>query len=304
MNRATPSVLDGVDALVAKVGKMPDSARVFAISEAAAEADYRIGPELQEALLRAGLPCRQLGESRQFDSTDLLNTSLQLGLGSRQRKVLAWWARELERPYGEVHSYRLDYRAGCPSPGHRSACEFSLLRPGPKRLRVVRDQSAGTTLHSELFTLARTWPELPDRLLDLLHSLSTVSFLRLPEPLRWDTEFIRHRNVGDCSGFGRLLVEEGRARGLTARFCYGRSLTPPFSAPHYWAEFLVDDVWVPVDPILIDALTSWGVLDAKRWDRTASMGAIMGRLANRFRPIVLHNGRPLQSTLPVYHAED
>src|SRR5689334_14659200 len=123
MTRLDPPARENVEALVARVRHMPDEARLFTVSQTAAEAEFRIDPELQERLRQAGLPCQQHGDGWRFDGTDLLNAALHLDVGSRQRQVLAWWGRELERPYGAVHSYRMDYRVGCPSPGHRSPCE-------------------------------------------------------------------------------------------------------------------------------------------------------------------------------------
>ncbi|MFB7667286.1 transglutaminase domain-containing protein [Kitasatospora sp. NPDC056138] len=303
MNSVGAAVSDDVSAIVAKLLKIPDSSRSFRVSEPAADAEFRIGRDLQAALRVVGLPCRRTGEGVHFDGTDLLNVALHLDIGSRQRRVLDWWARELCRPYGDLHSYQVDYVASCPGPHRCKDCEFSLLRPSRSRLRVQRSLTEPTVVHTELFMLARVWPQFPAKLLELIDDFSWIKYLRLPDPLCWDTEFILKRGVGDCSGFGRILAAEGRARGLESRFCYGRSLTPPFSAAHYWAEFRIDGVWVPVDPLLIDALVEWRILDPALWGRNSSLGAIMGRLANRFRPLALHNGGPAPIRLRVYHSD-
>ncbi|NUR63325.1 MAG: transglutaminase domain-containing protein [Catenulispora sp.] len=285
--------------LVAKLLRIPDRARIFTVPANIAESSFRITPNLQEILRKSGLPCRRVNQDWLYDQVDLNNIALHLVPGSQQRKMLQWWARELNRQYGEVHSYRVDVVAQCPSPRPCGKCEFSVLRPDLPRLRVVTFAESPTKLHSEVFTLARSWPQLPAKVLELIDDYSWLKYMQIPAPLNWHEDFILSQGISDCSGFGRLLANEGRARGLTTRFCYGRSLTPPFSYGHYWAEFLVEDVWVPVDSLLIDAMLSWGVLDGTKWDRSSCLGGILGRLARGHRPMLLHRGRPAPVQLQV-----
>ncbi|QMU78288.1 hypothetical protein GXW83_23860 [Streptacidiphilus sp. PB12-B1b] len=292
---------DGIAAVVAKLAKVPDRVRTFGIDEAAARTDYQIAPDLLDRLRGAGLPYRTAAGSPTFDGNDLINVALHLDFGSRPRKVLGWWARELERSYGDVHTYEVEYFAGCPDPRRCRGCRFSLLRPDQPRLQVDLAPAGPAVLYRHRFPLARSWPDLPDTLVELIDDFSGIEYLQLPDPLCWDTEFVRRYGIGDCAAYGKILVSEGRARGLTTRFCFGRSLTPPFSAAHYWPEFLISGVWVPLDSLLVGALTDWGVLSPERWGRTSSLGAIMARLANRPRPLAMHNGSLLPVQVRVHH---
>jgi hypothetical protein len=292
-------VSESVRHLVSKLLRIPDRVRAFTVPTSIAESSFRIPLDLQEILRKNGLPCRRVNQGWLYDQVDLNNVALHLVAGSQQRKMLHWWARELNRRYGDTHSYRVDVVAQCPSPRPCGKCEFSVLRPDAPRLRVVTSAESPTKLHSEVFTLARSWPQLPSKVLELIDDFSWLEYTHIPAPLNWHEDFILSQGISDCSGFGRLLANEGRARGLTTRFCYGRSLTPPFSYGHYWAEFLVDDVWVPVDSLLIDALIRWEVLDGTKWDRSSSLGGILGRFARGHRPMLLHHRRPAPVQLQV-----
>lgn len=99
--------------------------------------------------------------------------------------MLAWWARELNRPYGNSVTYRMDYVARCPEPGHPGRCEYELLGGAGTTVRVVPDlPPARTTIWHTAFTLSRRSPALPGTVLELLDGLATVNFLPLPTLLR------------------------------------------------------------------------------------------------------------------------
>ncbi|GAA4838567.1 transglutaminase domain-containing protein [Kitasatospora terrestris] len=281
-------VIEAVPEIVAKVRRVPDRARQFEVSATAAVSEFRIVPALLEQLRRFGLPSRRVGGDELFDRYDLLNVALNLDIGSAQRKVLSWWARELDRPYGDFHTYELEYIASCPDPRHPGTCDYRVLRPDRPRLSATRSAPDPSTLHRESFTLPRIWPDLPPAVQELIEGFSRLSYLRLPHPLCWDVEFILASGIGDCAGMSRILVDEGRKRGLAARFSFGKSLTPPFASTHYWAEFMVDGIWVPVDPLLNGAMIGWGLLNASRWTVFSSLGGIMARLARGERDLVLH----------------
>lgn len=287
-------------ALLDKLARIPDSERRFTVTEAEARNGFQVPAEVLGRLRSEGLPATSVAGEWVFDPIDLLNVALHLDVGSKHRKVLAWWAREVERPYGDRVTYRLDYRVGCPSPGHSGDCHYSLLVPHATRTEVSRSSQEVTLLGSATFRLPRRWPAPPPELVALVDELADMQFVRLPWSLRGNTDFIRSSGIGDCFGMSKLMVAEGNARGMPARICYGRSLTPPFSAGHFWAEFLVDGLWLSMDPILIDALLGWGFLDPSRWTRYDSLGGILGRLADDFQPLVIHNGEVVESLLPCY----
>jgi hypothetical protein len=290
---------DQVVALAAQLRNMPDAVRRFDTGPAAALRTFGLGGELLDLLRGCGVPHVDTVDGPLFDRTDLLNAAMQLDTGSRQRRVLTWWVRELERPYPAAVSYRLDYVAGCPDTVHDGSCTYSLLHPAGRRAYRLRRGDRTEPLASATFTLPRTWPPLPAEARELLDGVADVRFMRLPDALRWDVAFMLSRRLADCCGVAAYLTAEAHRRRLRARMSYGRALTPPFSSTHYWAEFLVDRCWVPVDPVFIGALLEWDLLSPVRWRRESSIGAILGRLSGTWQPTALHNGQPVTVELPV-----
>jgi hypothetical protein len=291
------------DELVRLAGKLrliPESARTYAVAADRAWDDYQLPPDLLRELRKQGMPAQRAAGGWRYDETDLLNAALHLDIGSRHRKVLAWWIRELARPHGDTSCYRMDYVLGCPEPGHSGPCRYSLLDPGGRRAEVVRTDPAESAAHSVRFRLNRRWPPLPEPLRGLIDEIAAIRFLRLPYPLHRDTGFIQATGVGDCCGVAMLTVSRARAGGMTARLCFGRSLTPPFSSAHHWAEVLVEDVWTPVDPVLIEALLDWGICAPHAWTRYDSLGGVLGRMSGRWQPIALHNGEQTEVRLPTW----
>jgi hypothetical protein len=285
--------------VLAKISKVPDHVRRFTVSADRAIADFQISLELQDALLAAGIPNTRCRGTRCFDRTDLLNISLHLDIGSRPRKVLRWWARELDSRYAGSISYRVDYLMSCPQLGHAGMCIFGMLEPGSNRIELTTDDQHSSMRHSIGFTLQRNWPPFPHVVREILDEVRHISFMRLPPSLRWDVEFIQRERVGDCGGVARILVAKAAARGVAARVSYGLALTPPFGSKHYWAEFLIDGVWVPVDPVFIAALLEWRLLDNARWNRYSSIGGILARIGEVPQPLGLHNGQSTSVRLQV-----
>ncbi|MEO3927795.1 transglutaminase domain-containing protein [Micromonosporaceae bacterium B7E4] len=287
-----------LDAVVALILRVPDAHRRFEVDAAAAAAGYQIDGPTVAALVAAGLPSASGADGPRFDATDLRNVAVHLDARSRERRVLSWWIRELERPTAHIR-YRMDYLAQCPDPGHDGPCRYRLAVPEDGWHETASAPARGGVLHSVTFDRPRTWPDLPAALLDLLEETRHIRFLWLPETLRADTGFVRTAGIADCVGVARMLVEEAGSRGLAARFSFGRSLTPPISASHSWAEFHVDGVWVPVDPVLVDALRQWGIA-GPRWHRTRSLGGVLGRIGAQRRDLVAHAGQPVSARFPTY----
>jgi hypothetical protein len=292
---------DEVREVVDLVRRMPDRVRQFGAGPEVAGTEYGIGARLLAALEVAGLPRRAGTAGTEYDRSDLLNVALNLDIGSRPRRVLGWWARELERPYQGDARYRLGYVAGCPDPAHPGPCRYALCQPGGGRVVVVRSPHPAQPIHSVAVTLRRRWPPLSAALSDALDELRAIRFVRLPDPLRWDVDFMLHSRIGDCCAVAKYLTAAATRLGVPARMSYGRSLTPPFSSAHYWAELRVAETWVPLDPVLIDALVRWGLLAGRRWTRYDSLGGILARLASGPTAVARHNGRPVEVRLPVYH---
>jgi Transglutaminase-like superfamily len=287
---------------LAKITKMPDHTRNFTVPADIAAAKFRVSLELQDQLLAAGMPNEHHSSTRYFDRTDLLNISLHLDISSRQRTMFTWWARELNSTYTHSISYRMDYQPSCPQPEHGGRCIFSILDPGSARVKLEANEQRSPVSHSAIVTLNRDFPRLPCAIREILDEVRQIGFMLLPATLRWNTEFIWREKVGDCSGVSKILVEKAASQGVAARTSYGLALTPPFVTPHYWAEFLIDDTWVPVDPVVITALLDWGILDSDRWSRYHSIGGILFRMSETRQSIILHNGEETDLRLHVYRA--
>ncbi|MDF3290311.1 transglutaminase domain-containing protein [Streptomyces silvisoli] len=289
----------GADAgvLLEKLLRIPDSEREFTVTPEGALADYQVPEELLDLLRANGLPAQPGADCWLYDLADMLNVALHLDIGSRHRKVLGWWIRALERPCGEVVHYRMDYLPGCPLPEHAGSCHYSLLDRDGRRIKVTCEPQSRKPLHSLSFQLSQRWPTLPAPLRRLVDEVADIRFVRLHEPLRWDTDFIRVSGIGDCCGVAKLMVEEALDRGIPARMSSGRALTPPFSTGHFWAEFLIAGQWVPLDPVLIDALIEWGVCAPTHWNRHNSLGGILARFGEYRQPLALHNGVEIEPRL-------
>ncbi|MFD6326271.1 transglutaminase domain-containing protein [Streptomyces sp. NPDC058442] len=142
------------------------------------------------------------------------------------------------------------------------------------------------------------WPALPGAVRELLREVDGIGFFLLPEAVRWDPEFMWRTRMADCGGAAAWLVAEGARRGLAVRFSFGLLVARPYSTPHCWAEFLVDGVWVPVDPLLVRALNQWGGLDAGAFPPDGRPGALFHRLTDRFTKVVSHGGIWAHTSLP------
>ncbi|MEQ4305104.1 transglutaminase domain-containing protein [Plantactinospora sp. B6F1] len=281
--------VDEIDRLVSLLRRIPLHARRFALTPAAARSSYRLDADLLELLVAAGLPHVGTGEDRLFDHHDLLNVSLCLHRRSPQRVAMRYWAAVLDRPVGECREYELSYLPVCPSPGHPGDCRFLLCEPeGRESVRCGAGDGA-TALLTVRVRLLNDWPPLPDELVAVIQETDGIEFHRVPDSLRWDVGFLLGQGFGDCAATARLLVERGVRRGLTMRPVFGLIVAPPYSAPHFWAEVLVDGRWVPADPGIIRGLIRWDLLDPA-WPVYRSPGAFLARLSTRHAFIASHEG--------------
>lgn len=96
---------------------------------------------------------------------------------------------------------------------------------------------------------------------ELLRDGADIGFFLLPEAVCWDPEFMWRTRMSDCGGAAAWLVHEGGRHGLEGRFSFGLLVAAPYFTPHCWAEFLVDGIRVPVDPLLVQAPNQWGGLN-------------------------------------------
>jgi Transglutaminase-like superfamily len=294
-----PARFERIPDIVRKIRYVPDDVRRFATTATAAHSRHRIGAEILDELVAAGLPVLGSGEDRLFDDYDISNAALHLGVMSVQRMALRSWAHALRRNDGQEHrTARIGFAPRCPAPGHPEDCRFDLLRPGGTRHRV-HGVGNGTDVLACLQTEVHgCWPTVPAAVRDLVEEVADVDFFLLPEVIRWDPESMLAIRAADCGAVARWLVDEGNRRGLPARFSFGLLVVSPYSAPHCWAEFRAEGVWVPVDPLLLGAMRPHGLAG---WPAHRSTGAIVARLTDRFTKLASHGGIWAPLSLPTQY---
>ena len=288
-----------VSALVAKLRRIPDSARRFVETPESARAQFLLRPAMLDLLTATGLPVRRIDGRPHYDRHDLTNCSLHLSVGAAARTARRFWPAALRRVADAGHArYEIQYQIRCPAPGHAAPCSFVLVLPGGRVLERTGTHGRGLQVAVQVAVEGR-WPDLPSAVRTVLdEAVGEAEFMMLPTDVRYDTRFLQASRLGDCAGVTRLLVRQGRAAGLPARPAFGLIVAPPFAAEHFWAEFLVDGRWVPVDPVLIRAMLRWGVLDPAQWHPYRSIGAILSRIADDGVVLAAHDGRAVPFTLP------
>lgn len=286
--------------LVALLVKIPDGVRKFSVSADEAWHRYRLTDEDLHSIAAAGLPVRRIGDTVYYDSYDLLNVSVHLGTSPLSRMMRRFWPAALSRSAGTgATTYEIRYQPQCPAPGHDGQCSYELATPGGERTLRVVDASDTTPVLRVQVRMSANWPALPPEVCDILDAASKdLVFMWLPRPLAKDVDFMRRTRLANCVGFARMLYQESGQRGVAARMSYGLVVSPPFSIPHYWVEFRVGGVWVPADPLLVNAMIGWGVLGREYWHQNRSPGPIFARIASGWTPLAAHDGEPAAVTLP------
>jgi hypothetical protein len=274
---------------------VPMSARRFRVRAADVPTLYRIDRTVLAAATDAGLPRVGEGDDALYDSEDLMNLALYLPLKTFQRGAMRFWARLLDLPAEEQRTYQISYRATCPTPGHPGRCAITFLGTNGKRV-----QTAGSRPAEHAFTavLRSDWPDLPPPLAELAVEMAGVRFVRLPNAIRWNTDFCLANGIADCAGAALLLAERGAKRGWESRVRLGLIVAPPYSMPHFWAEFRVDGRWLPCDPGLVTAMVGWGVLAPGRWPPERPPGALLAGVTSTYTGLVLHNGFVVSASFP------
>jgi hypothetical protein len=282
-----------VDDLLTRLTAIPNAARSFDVTVAEANRLYPVAAQFLERIRDRGL-AEGDGEAGLFERTDLINVELCVGRGAATMSLRRFWTAMLKRAQApDPVGYVVVYRAACPTPGHPGDCEYSLLLPGGRQ-EVRAEPSASEQPIAQLRVERRTlWPELPEPVRAIVDELRDLTFVRLPwklERVLDELEFARRTGLGDCGTATKMLVKLGAERGVPVRKSFGLILAPPFSLRHYWPEVLVDDVWVPIEPLLVKTLVGWNALDGAQWPLYRSPGAALWRIAEEWDVVARHNG--------------
>jgi hypothetical protein len=282
-----------IGTVIEKLRRIPDHARVFDLDEEAVWQRHRVPGDVLGQLYDHGLPNRH----GLVDSTDVYNLTLHLGISPAALAARRLWATGLRRAASGADRYEIRYDVSCPVPDHDGDCRYHLVLPDTGEVERVSAPRRRVGESVEVI-VESDWPELPAWGREWLDVTRGVEFMRLPETLREDVAFIRETGLGDCVGVSQLLTDEGAALGLPVRRGSGLLLVVPYATPHNWAEVRLEGRWVPVDPVLIDAMIGWGLLDTPEWHRNRSPGVILCRVTLHRRPLVTHNGEPVRATFP------
>ncbi len=292
MTAATTGTLT-VDELLLGLREIPSAARTFVLTADEASRRYRVHPRHLDLLSGYGL-CEERDGIAYFDHNDMINIEFYAGGGPITASLRRFWPAMLDRaPDPGPVTYHVEYDAACPDPDHPAECEFSLLLPDGRHTVHCPPSRHGTPLATVDIEIPTRWPALPDAARGLIDTVADVRFVRLPRKRGYDwddIEFMRRTGLGDCGTVANVLVRRAPDHGVTMRTAYGLMLAPPFSLMHCWAEALVDGVWVPVDPLLLNALIGWNVLDAGRWPPYRSPGATLFRLDTDYQVLGRHHG--------------
>jgi hypothetical protein len=190
------------------------------------------------------------------------------------------------------------YRVRCPDPEHEPPCRYTAVVPGGTVRHASGTPGAEETVVTATVRLETDWPELPAAVRALVDDADGLDFMHLPPDLRYDEDFIRRSGLADCAGAARMLVRAAADRGVRARESSGLIIAPLHASRHYWLDVQVGDRWVPVDPILINAMLGWGIVHSPQWTPYRSPGAVLCRVSDPGVPMVTHDGVPVPVALP------
>lgn len=287
-------------AVLARLRRVPDAVRRYTATGSDAWLLYRLDEALLEYMRGNGLAfITEAGEFR-YERTDLMNIAMQVGSSAAARAARRFWAAGCRRPPDAGPAeYEITYSVACPAPGHGPSCTYRMILPDARRVDHVVAAGAGPPVVPGVrVAVAADWPPLPPAARDLLNVLDGIEFTLLPEALHGDVDFVRRSGLSDCWGTTAIIVAEGRRRGLPVRASYGLTVVAPYSMIHNWAEFRVADRWVPMDPLLVNAMIGWGVLDSREWNRYRSPGSIFHRITEEAVDLVTHDGGRVSVAFP------
>ncbi|MDW5324831.1 transglutaminase domain-containing protein [Plantactinospora sp. KLBMP9567] len=281
-----------IQEVVERLRRVPDTARMFSESAAEARRLHRVDQSLQARLLDLGMPHRGPAADPHFDSLDLANVGLGLGLRCPRWLAMRWWSKSLTQVVpGQRLDYRMELSASCPSPGHAGACRFEVhprLRAamragtcretGPGRYAFEVRLDSGRHLFGGSFT-------------ELIDQIRPVQFHLLPYPLNTDLGFLRDSGLADCRLAANYLHRLGGSLGLPVRSTAGYFVAPPYATVHVWLEFQVDGDWLPADPFLLNALNRWGIVDPGQWPPHRSPQGLLWSVHDEFIELLRHNGQ-------------
>ncbi|MEV4211231.1 transglutaminase domain-containing protein [Micromonospora sp. NPDC049662] len=295
---------DRLGDLVGRIRRVPDTHRQFGDDLAIATRLHRIDPPLLERLLDVGLPHRGTGPDRLFDSLDLENVALDLGLPSPRGRAIRWWSRALVHDKGDLSRLRsVTVSSRCPDVGHRGVCDFALRQDLARTAVSGRVRASGGSFQFDVRMTHRE-VRLGRRFTPLVEQVTPLQFHILPRTLHDDLGFARATQLASCGLATRLTVHLARDLSLPVRSAYGYFMTEPYLTWHTWPEFNIDGEWMAADPFMLNACYRWGLAGSDRWAVTDTVSGLMWTVGRSdpdapsapYRPVT-HCGTPVPATL-------
>jgi hypothetical protein len=288
-----------VATFLAKIQRIPDAARDFETTMQDAVEVFRIPKDVIDLIADMGFPNKLSEQGRLFDLNDLKSLMLYLGCGSMGLSMRRLWPTALNSGAdSDFARFGITFESACMDAGHGHSCDARFLTPTGYKVAEERTSSGVSRLLVQV-DVATRWPELTAPIRQLIDLISNLDFMWLPDRLCNDEEFIRSVGLVDCYSASEMLVRHGMAKGIEIRSAYGLILAPPFCAPHYWAEVMVADRWVPIDPLMIGAMLSWGALKHPPWHIYRSPGSALVRLHSEWKDLSVHNCASARLSFPV-----
>jgi len=283
-----------VDELLATLRAVPAEAREYTFTDAAAATLFGLDGEALERLVAEGLPCATVDGERRYDSADLHYVGLRLGVA----KVFLWtiraWASALVR-FAAQPTTTVGFSYLTQLSDASAAVDGTVRVPGGERVAARFEHNAVAAQFEA--QLRADWPALGEDVTELLRDVAAYEFYGLPTWLRAQPDRVRELRMGECEATTRVLLEDCRAVGIEARAAHGLLVALPYSLPHAWTEVRVEDVWVPVDPLIVAVLWRFAGLDREAWPLTRSTGAMLVRLGDAFEPLAATVGTPVHTTV-------
>lgn len=290
-----------IDELLSAVGRIPPDAREYTVAISDTRRRFGLSEELLDQFVGFGFPVAKVNGVPCFEESDLINLSLRMRTGTNYRTIGRFWPEALRVIQGrERVGYTVNYVARCPAPGH-GECHFQVLTPSDEIISTQGPAVASEPLYKTDIWLRCDWPELTASAKRLVDTVSGFELTWLPRTMQSDIDFMRRTGLATCGGVAKMLVAEGPGYGVDVRLRYGLLTSPPYASHHFWAEVKVGDQWVPIDPLMINAMLKWQVLDALIWSPYRSLGGVLCGLALRYIPPVTHDGESVRVSYPISH---
>lgn len=281
--------------LVERLCVVPDEFRNYAVTRDDAARLFGLSAELVDALIAAGLPHGDVGESARFDHLDLTNVAMHLDTLSVQRMAMRMWRNTLRscRP-GDRFTVQVFAATPAELPQERFTCEVAL----PSGITEVTINAPTDPLAIIEFAARGPIPPVPPEAINLLREAESIDFFILPHKMEARTPDVERYRMGSCRTSAFWIVDELAHVGVEARVMFGLLVAVPYSSVNYWLEVRSRDEWVPVQPVIAASIERWTGQGGVASPAEVPLGALLCALSVDEPPVVTVGGAPVETTYP------